>query len=206
MKSSKTWLLILLFIAGAAILMVGIFLIIVVFAFLLFGARKISTNNPGNNSNNNVVVTPEGDFIEFMYSPGYSDMDGASHFEKLYKNDNGNWVIESRDRDSFEEDAILTIYEVSDEDVEDFLQFVTKKNVLGLENRNDSDDFVTDYSEWSISFIYDNSANGGSGRENYRLYEYKEYSDKDYELIKTLKEKFKNMHGNIISQEVDDEE
>ena len=44
-----------------------------------------------------------GALTEAAYSPGYSDMNGASHRTVLSKNDAGEWVVTCRDRDDIEE-------------------------------------------------------------------------------------------------------
>ena len=40
-----------------------------------------------------------GELTEVRYSPGYSDMNGSSHQEKLAKDDSGAWTVTCRDRE-----------------------------------------------------------------------------------------------------------
>ncbi|MCR5848083.1 MAG: hypothetical protein K6G75_08195 [Lachnospiraceae bacterium] len=194
MKSSKIIIPILI-IAGILLFILALVVIVVVgiILFLIVNKNtKVTTNND--------VKVEVGELIEFRYSPGYSDMDGESHHESLKKNENGEWIIESRDCISFGEPMIVTVYSVSDEDVADFEKFIKDNNICGLENRPDSDEFITDYSSWGYGLEFDNSFIGGDSWESYDISEYKEYSDKDYELIKELRERFKNMHGSVISE------
>ncbi|MCR4656181.1 MAG: hypothetical protein K5770_08140 [Lachnospiraceae bacterium] len=142
---------------------------------------------------------------EFEYSPGYSDMRGACHYESLRKNDKGEWVIISRDREDIANPTIVTTYAVSTESLSEFEAFLTEKAVISLADRKESNDFATDYSPWSFSIIYDKSSGGGNKRETYRIEEYKKYSDADYKLIEEIKQEFKALRGKKISETVDSE-
>ena len=146
------------------------------------------------------AVVEAGYLIEFSYHPGYSDMDGGYHSEKLQKNENGDWVITAYDRNNFEEPEIVTIYAVSEENVKEFETFVKEKNVLALKDRSESDLFVTDYRPWGYSFIFNNASVGGEKRVDYSFSQYQNYSDRDMELMKALDDKFDAMHGEILSQ------
>ena len=147
-----------------------------------------------------------GELKSFSYSPGYGDMNGASHNERLRKNDAGDWTIESRDRETHEEPFTVTVYAVSEEGVKEFEAFIKNKNILSLLNRKDSDDFITDYSSWSYTFDFDNTAVGGTKWDYYTISQYKQYSKADYELLKELDQQFEALHGEIISQETEQEE
>ena len=147
-----------------------------------------------------------GELKSFSYSPGYGDMNGASHHERLSKDDAGEWIIESSDRDSFEEPMTITLYAVSEDAVKEFESFIKDKNVLSLMNRKDSDEFITDYSSWSYIFDFDNTSIGGSKWDYYTISQYKQYSKADYELLKKLDQQFEALHGDIISQEIEKEE
>jgi hypothetical protein len=165
---------------------------------LLFWPRKIT-----NNTNQPTVVnTPVavGEFKEFSYSPGYGDMNGTSIHETLRKDENGEWIIERRAREDFESPMIVTTYSVTDEDVKDFADFIIDNNVCGLENRPDSDLFITDYSAWDYGIEFDNSSIGGEKWEKYSIWEYKEYSDEDLALLEELDRKFEALHYNKISE------
>jgi Predicted Zn-dependent hydrolases of the beta-lactamase fold len=130
-------------------------------------------------------------------------MDGESHYESLEKNENGQWVIISRDKENMGEPMIETTYEVSDEAVKGFDTFIRDKNILSLQNRKDSDEFITDYSSWNYSFTYDNSSIGGDSWEMYSLGQYKVYSDEDFKLLKELDKQFQDMHGKKLSEVVE---
>ena len=147
-----------------------------------------------------------GELLEYRFSPGYSDMNGASHHETLTKDDNGNWVIISRDRDDMEDPMVETTYAVSDEDVANLDAFIKENNVLGLMNRPESDDFMTDYSPWGYGMVYNNSSLGGSEHEIYGIDEYHKYTHSDYELMEELDKLFKDIHGEKISEVTESED
>ena len=92
----------------------GLYLIIAMIAFILgFLTLLIQRKGVG-------IVSDPGSFKSFSYSPGYSDMNGASHYETLKKDENETWVIVTGDRDSFEEPMVTKTYEVSEDAVEEF--------------------------------------------------------------------------------------
>ena len=165
-----------------------------------------------NNSNQPVTTqtttkpTPVGEFKGFNYSPGYGDMDGTSIHESLYQNDDGDWIIERRAREDFESPMIVTTYLLTEADVNDFAAFIKDNNVCGLEDRPDSDLFITDYSAWSYSIAFDNTSVGGDSRVTYSIWEYKEYSDEDLALLNKLDQKFDDLHYNKISEVVEEDE
>lgn len=140
-----------------------------------------------------------GKLISFNYSPGYGDMDGASHHENLQKDENGNWVIICSDREDHESPIIVTTYAVNASDVADFDEFLKDKNFAALSLRKESDLFITDYHSWSYSIDYDNSAIGGEKRFYVRIDQYHEYSDADNELMKEVLERFRGLRGKQIS-------
>ena len=143
-----------------------------------------------------------GELREFSYYPGYSDMRGAYHYSSLKKDENGKWVIISSDRKSFDDALIVTTYAVSSTDVLDFEAFLKDKDILLLTNREDSDDFITDYSPWGCSIVFDKSSGGGSKYETYSISQYKEYSDNDRKLLDELNARFLSLQGKIISEVV----
>ena len=71
--------------------------------------------------------------------------------------------------------------------------------MLSLEKRKDSDDFMTDYSPWSISFTFITEKNGQSERETHKISQYKKYYDVDYKIIKEITERFEALRGDVIS-------
>ena len=81
-----------------------------------------------------------------------------------------------------------------------FEQFLNDKKILALENRKESDEFVTDYSPWGYSIIFDKSASGGKKMERHSIGQYKKYSDKDYKLLKELQQEFERLYGELISE------
>ena len=143
---------------------------------------------------------------EFSYSPGYSDMNGAYHNDKLKKNENGEWIIESRNRDSFEEPEKVTTYAVSDEDAASFIAFLKDKEFSSLSERPESGDFWLDHSPWHYYMLYDCSAIGGKKRQVYSFDQYREYTDEDRELMNEADERFAKLRGEVISEVIDTSE
>ena len=149
---------------------------------------------------------PTGDLRSFVYHPGYGDMDGGYHVNSLEKDERGEWMIISRNRDSFGEPDIVTVYAVSPEDVHSFEAFLKEKKISSLADRRDSDFFVTDYSPWYYSVTFDSLSEGDSKHESYDIYEYKEYSDKDRKLIDEMRIRFNDLKGKVISETVETED
>ena len=174
----------------------------------LFAACSRSEDKPDNDEDEEEVEvkTQLGKLIGFDYHPGYSDMDGGYHYESLKKRDAGDWVIVCSNRSSFDEPTTVTTYAVNEDDVKAFEAFIIDKNIVNLENRKDSDEFITDYSSWSYSIAFDNSSVGGDDYESYRIEEYKKYSKRDYSLIDKLDEKFSELKGEVISETVEDDD
>ena len=141
-----------------------------------------------------------GALLEFAYSPGYGDMNGASHYEKLCRNDAGEWIVVSRNRESLDEPMIETTYAVSAEAAAGFEAFLREKDIVSLSDRPDSTDFITDYSPWGYNLYFDNSSLGGKKRERYGIGEYKVYSDEDYALLKELNQAFRDLRGDKLSE------
>lgn len=141
-----------------------------------------------------------GELLSFTYSPGYSDMDGESHQDRLERNGDGEWKIVSRNRNSFGEPMIVTTYSVSADAVGRFVTFLEENDVLSLEDRPDDDLFATDYSPWSYRAVFDNSAGGGDAYESCSIGEYKQYSERDYELLKELNRQFRSLFGAVVSE------
>ena len=105
------------------------------------------------------------------------------------------------DREEIGEPEIVTTYAVSPEAVAEFAAFLKEKRVLSLENRKDSDEFVTDYSSWSFSFVFITEQDGKKNRDGHNISQYKKYFDKDYETINEIRERFKALYGDMISKE-----
>ncbi len=165
---------------------------------------KIGTESTGS-ENTDAEILEAGDLISFIYHPGYSDMEGGRHSESLMKND-GKWIIECIDRETFSDPVKITAYAVSDEKLTEFESFIKDENILALTERKESDTFVTDYSPWSYSITFDNTALGGGSYESYSIREFMEYSDSDKELLKELGERFKALRGKMISESTVNEE
>ncbi|MCR5830710.1 MAG: hypothetical protein K6G67_01035 [Lachnospiraceae bacterium] len=109
------------------------------------GANKPGAGNPGasgqNNESDEIVET--GELIEFRCYPGYSDMNGGYHGECLKKDEGGEWIIESSNKESIEDPEITTVYSVDAKSEQEFEAFLKEKNVASLKNRMDSEDLAS---------------------------------------------------------------
>lgn len=143
-----------------------------------------------------------GKLVSFSYSPGYSDMEGAYHFDTLEKNGEGNWVVVLRDRDSIEEPLCVTTCSVSDADALRFEQFIKKRRILSLSRRLKSPVFLMDYSPWSAEMVFDCPGSGGNRRITVRLEQYRIYTGPDLKRIDEMTDLFYDLLGDVIS--VDD--
>lgn len=147
---------------------------------------------------------PSIELIRIRYSPGYSDMDGEHHSMTIYRDGEGKWVFESYDRSNYEEPAVTTIYEVSDEDIKQLELFIDKSDIEELLNREESDLFITDYSSWGINIQFTDLESGE--KTEYRLDEYREYTDYDNKLIDKLIQRITGIKGEMISETVEEDE
>lgn len=147
---------------------------------------------------------PAGTLAVVRYSPGYSDMSGGAYSTVLKKDDDGRWIIEENEREDHSSPTHVIIYSVSEEDVAAFETFIREKKVYALQNRKDSDDFVTDYSPWGYRMEFKDMSDGKKTTEYVDISEYKKYSDSDYKLIKELRERLMGLKGEKISERHED--
>ena len=145
----------------------------------------------------------KGKLKSFRYSPGYSDMRGASHSDILEMNEDGKWVIVSRNRDYYNEPVRVTTYAVSSEAEAQFEEFIGKKNLISLSKRLKSKLFIHDHSPWCYEIEYDFSGTGGNSSEDYRIHQYKVYTKADLDLLSEVREMFCSLKGDIISEETE---
>ena len=140
----------------------------------------------------------------FEYSPGYSDMRGARH-EEVLKRDKNGWITVCRDRECHGEPVVVTTWAVSDAAAEDFFRFLCENDVPSLSLRKEDDLFATDYSPWEYSIEFENPSTSDAGRRYLRICEYRKYSKRDYELLRELKDRFRALRGEKISETVEAE-
>ncbi|MBR3341070.1 MAG: hypothetical protein IKG30_05580 [Clostridiales bacterium] len=141
-----------------------------------------------------------GELRSFSYSPGYCDMMGAGHRDCLEKNDEGQWVFISRNRENHSEPFMVTTYAVDEVAAARFESFLKERNLISLSKRLDSKEFVTDYSPWSYGIVFDCSKIGGSSFDDYCISQYRVYSKKDTELLKEIRDMFYALKGDVISE------
>ncbi len=144
------------------------------------------------------------DLKSYVHSAGRNDMAGGCHQEFLMKDKDGIWTITCYDSECYEEPIIVTTYSVRAAKLIEFDAFIKERSVLELADREDSDNFITDYSPWYYSIGICDLSSGDSRGENYKLEEYKVYSEEDYELLKELDQKFADVYGKKISEEKKD--
>ena len=167
-----------------------------------FGGRKKEENKEEIKT---VKKAEAGELTEVRYSPGYSDMNGSSHQEKLAKDDSGAWTVTCRDRDDIENPMVERTYAVSAEAVEEFAAFLRESGVLDFVNREESHDYCDDYSEWGYSIRFDNTALGGDRNAAFRFGEYQVYSKADRVLLAELKTRFEALRGELLSEITEEE-
>ena len=136
----------------------------------------------------------------FSYKPGYCDMLGSYHSKGLERGENGEWRFICRDREHHSAPERVTVYAVSAEAAEEFERFLRQKKIRSLENRPDSEDFITDYSPWSYSYALRDPSAPRYEREYHSISQYKKYSKKDYELIGELREAFESLRGEKLCE------
>ena len=141
-----------------------------------------------------------GKLLTFDHRPGYSDMTGASHSEGLRKNEAGEWVLISRDRESRGEPAFITTWAVSADAEARFETFVLESGILSLADRGESDFFAMDYSPWSYAFEFDGPPPEGDGRVLYAFDQYRQYSEEDRALLDKLDREIEAMRGEMLSR------
>ena len=146
-----------------------------------------------------------GSLSSFSYSPGYCDMTGESHRVELKKNDGGEWVFICRDRDCHSDPFTVKTYIVSPESASEFEEHIKKVNFISLSKRLKSNEFVTDYSPWHFSVVFDCSTIGGDSYDDYGISQYRIYSPMDQKLMKEVKEKFYALKGELISETTEED-
>lgn len=146
-----------------------------------------------------------GHLSSFSYSPGYCDMTGESHICELKKNDAGEWVFICRDRDVHSDPFTILTYSVSSGSASEFEEYIKKINFISLSKRLKSNEFVTDYSPWHFTVVFDCSETGGSSYDDYGISQYRVYSPMDQKLMKEVKERFYALKGELISEITEDD-
>ena len=137
---------------------------------------------------------------EFTYSPGYSDMRGARHCERLAKDADGAWTLVCEDRESFDAPTVVTTYAVSAEKAAEFEAFLLENKAASLADRGMSGDFACDYHPWEFRIVFENL----SAEKRKRVYrsfdQYKKYSEEDEALIRATRERFRALRGEKLSE------
>lgn len=146
-----------------------------------------------------------GSLRSFRYSPGYCDMTGEYHQSELKKNDEGEWVFVCRDRDSHSDPFTILTYSVSSKSASEFEEYIKKINFISLSKRLKSKDFITDYSPWHFSVVFDCSEIGGSSYDEYSIYQYRIYSPADRKLMDEAEKRFYDLKGELIFETTEDD-
>ncbi len=137
---------------------------------------------------------------EFTYSPGYSDMRGARHCERLAKDADGAWTLVCEDRESFDAPTVVTVYAVRTEEEAEFEAFLLENKVASLADRGAGDDFACDYHPWEFRIVFE-ALSGEKRKRVYRSFDqYKKYSEEDEALIHATRERFRALRGEKLSE------
>ncbi len=171
--------------------------VVLILAAAIGGIALMLRGNKGKNRSG----AYGGELLTAAYSPGYSDMRGASHNERLERNDDGAWVIVSRDRESVGEPTTVTTYAVSEEAAARFEAFLKERDVPALSDRRESGEFATDYSPWSWEIVCERAAaDGKRERDRYEIWEFRDYSEQDIALLRELRREFQALRGAVLSE------
>ena len=149
----------------------------------IFGCKKKEETGTGANTGGESAQVI--DLAEFDYRPGCEDMAGEYHANYLRCKD-GEWTIRSIDREPDTRAETTTVYAVDTAAVAEFEAFINENKIYKLADRKETDRFITDYTPWSYTIVF---GEVGS-RKTYTFGEYQDYSEKDRELIKELRDKF----------------
>ena len=135
----------------------------------------------------------------FNYYPGYDNSDGSSHSVCLKKK-NGKWVVDCYDKEG-ENDPTDVYYEVSDEDVAAFEDFVKDERFADFGRHSKSGDCPEGYSEWTYSMSFANPYSELGDDVNVYFSEFRQYSDEDRELIEELGRRLEALKGHVTGDE-----
>ncbi len=143
------------------------------------------------------------DLVQYEFYPGCNSMAGDWGYEALRRDKDGRWVIVSYKREDFSKPVVITTYAVEKDDLLRFDAFLKERDILSLEAREESNDFMTDYNPWSYVITLKDPATGD--RSVHKLEEYRVYSQDDYSAIKEMDQLFADMHGKVLSKETKEE-
>ena len=141
------------------------------------------------------------DLVEYDFYMGSNMMAGDGGYETLRRDNDGKWVIISSIRQGISEPTVTTTYAVERDDLIRFDAFLKERDIVSLESREESHDFITDYNPWSYSIIMKDPATGKTSI--HKLEEYRVYSEGDYSAIKEMDQLFAEIHGKVLSTETD---
>ena len=174
---------------------------LMVFLSSLFGCRVQKPSEDEAKVNDERLKGIELEYYD--HRPGYNYMNGCYFYDTLRQIDK-RWVIQSYSCEAAGEPLTITTYAVLADKLIAFDDFIREKDVVSLEQRGDSNNFVTDYSPWEYAICFKKASPDDERRSMFYLDEYKEYSDEDYALLEELDKKFEEMKGSIIGEETKD--
>lgn len=157
------------------------------------GAKK------GMDAEESAEVAEMIDLVYYEYSAGTNMMAGDCNYETLRQDTDGRWVIISFKRDGVSEPTVVTTYAVEKDDLIRFDAFLKERNIVSLEDREDSGAFMTDYNPWSYSIRIKDPETGGTSVHT--LEEYRLYSQDDIATINEMNQLFAEIHGKVLSTE-----
>lgn len=134
------------------------------------------------------------------YSPGYGDMLGQYESSTLEKTPDGGWTLACTRRERHDLPKVTATYAVDHRAVAELMTFIADNNILSLENRPQSNLFVTDYHPWCWYMDYDATTFGKRERKYWRIEEHQRYSTRDYKLLNELRQRFEALRGEKLSE------
>ena len=151
-------------------------------------------------------ASEHGPLTELIYYPGYSDMLGGFREERITRDENGKYVYRVTSRERHDTPTQTTVYAFDEDGLEILEEIIERHDITSFATRRESDVFATDYSPWSYTLIFDDSALGGSSHETVSFGQYRRYRDEDYEAMDELLETARSLRGEVIAETTDGED
>lgn len=171
---------------------------LMVFLTSLFGCRVQKPSEDEAKVNDERLKNIELEYYD--HRAGTNTMIGGGSYDTVREIDD-RWVIQSFYCEAAGEPMTVTTYAVLVDKLIAFDEFIREKDVVSLEQRGDSNNFVTDYSPWEYAICFKKASPDDERRSMFYLDEYKEYSDEDYALLEELDKKFEEMKGSVLGEE-----
>ena len=129
-----------------------------------------------------------GTLLSIRYSSS-GDMNGNTDSTELKRQNDGEYVIQTKYAQWYSEPLECKVYSVSEDDVKELIEMIDKYNFTQWSKLDSEDLFILDGPQTSISFIYNNKEVGGSSYESYGFSLDRIYPDEANDIIREFKQK-----------------